>query len=363
MTDSNNTVMHCSRGVIRVRSLLALAMAGILASGCSLIQDRSDDYATAEQAEPLHGLDGEPLPRQRSAYPIRSVSGSGTMANQVPRPPDLTAEILDENYVIESVNDQSWLLVNEVPGRIWPAVAAWMNETGLAVASDSTQLGMMQSEIANFSRRARELVGLGEAVSGESLTLVQVRLAPGVRRKTTEIQVRPRQVSESPGRLLPWQDQPMDQTREEQLLNNLSQFLQAREDNRSYSRAALDMSSEPRVSMRRPNAEQAQAVVIELPYDRAWGEVRRVLEDENIPVLDLDQSAGYFLVDGRPAEDRQRGWLTSWFAGDEVEPVATNRVDLVEEDGRVVVTADRADGYNGGNYSRSVLSRLYEYLY
>lgn len=363
MTDSITTVKHCSRSLPRVRSLLALAVAGTLASGCSLIDDQSDNYATAEQMEPVHGIDGEPLPRQRSAYPIRPVSGSGTMANQVPQPPDLTSEILDENYVIESVDDQSWLLVNEVPGRIWPAVAAWMNETGLAVADDSTQLGLMQSELTNYSRRARELVGLGSAESGEPLTLVQVRLAPGVRRKTTEIQVRPRLVADSPGRLLPWQDQPMDQTLEEQLLNDLSQFLQAREDSRSYSRAALEIDSEPRVSLRRPNAEQEQAVIIELPYDRAWGEVRRVLEDENIPVVDLDQSAGYFLVDGRPADDRQRSWLTSWFAGDEVDPVATNRVVLTEEDGKVIVTADRAEDYNGGNYSRSVLSRLYEYLY
>ncbi|GGY85296.1 outer membrane protein assembly factor BamC [Marinobacter zhanjiangensis] len=363
MTDSNHNVMSCSRHLPRVRSLLSLVAAGLLASGCGLIQDRSDNYATAEQADPLHGVDGEPLPRQRAAYPIRPVSGSGTMANQVPRPPDLTSEILDENYVIESVGDQSWLLVNDVPGRIWPAVAAWMTRTGLGVASDSTQLGMMQSEIVNYSRRARELVGLDEAEANEPLTLVQARLAPGVRRKTTEIQLRPRLVTEAPGRLLSWQDEPMDQVLEEELLRDLSRFLQEQEDNRSYSRAALAMTSEPRVTMRQADAGQEQAVVIELPYDRAWTEVRRVFEDENIPILDLDQSAGYFLVDGRPADDRQRNWFTSWFAGDEVEPVATNRIELVEDDGKVTVTADRADGYNGGNYSRSVLSRLYQYLY
>lgn len=363
MTDSNNTVMPRSRRLPQVRSLLALAVISMVATGCSLIEDRSDNYATAEQAEPLHGIDGEPLPRQRSAYPIRPVDGSGTLANQVPRPPDLTAEILDENYVIESVGDQSWLLVNEVPGRLWPAVEAWMNQSGLGVAEESTQLGLLQSQIADFSPRASELVGVTQTQAGEPLTLVQARLAPGVRRKTTEIQLRPRLVADAPGRLLSWQDDPMDQGLEEAMLRELSAFLQDREDNRSYSRAALAMGSEPRVTMRQPDAAQEQAVVIELPYDRAWGEVRRVFEDENIPVLDLDQSAGYFLVDGRPEDDRQRGWLTSWFAGDELKPVATTRIELVEEDGSVMVTAARADGYNGGNYSRSVLSRLYQYLY
>ena len=363
MTNSNYNLMSCSSHLPRVRKLLSLAVVGLLASGCSLIQDKTEDYVTAEQASPLEGVDGKPLPRQRAAYPIRPVSRSATMNNQVPRPPDLTAEILDENYAIESVGDQSWLQVNDVPGRIWPAVAAWMNQTGLGVASDSTQLGMMQSDIVNYSRRARELVGMGTAAANEPLTLVQARLAPGVRRKTTEIQLRPRLVADAPGRLLSWQNESMDQELEEELLRDLSGFLQEQEDNRSYSRAALAMTSEPRVTLLQADASQDQAVVIELPYDRAWSEVRRVFEDENIPILDLDQSAGYLLVDGRPADDRQRSWLTSWFAGDEVKPVATTRVELVENEGTVIVTAGRADDYEGSNYSRSVLSRLYEYLY
>ncbi|MGM0569647.1 outer membrane protein assembly factor BamC [Marinobacter sp.] len=355
----------CSRKIdFRPRAaFLAVAIAGLLGSGCSLINDRSDDYATAEQSRALTGIDGQPLPRQRAEFPIRAVEGSGTLANQVPEPPDLTAEILDENYVVETVDDQSWLLVNDVPGRIWPAVAAWMNETGLAVAQDSTQLGLMQSEIVNFSRRARDLVGLDEASADEPRIVVQVRLAPGVRRKTTEVQVRPRSVAGSPDGLLPWQDESMDQGLEEDLLENLSSFLQSREDSRSYSRAALAMDSEPRVTLLEATAERDQAISIDLPFERVWSEIRRVLEDENIPVLDLDQTAGYFLVDGRPEEDRRRSWLTSWFAGDEVAPEATNRILLSEEDGSIVVTAERADDYNGSNYSRSLITRLYDYLY
>ncbi|MCK7544160.1 outer membrane protein assembly factor BamC [Marinobacter bryozoorum] len=344
-------------------AILGVAMAGLLVSGCSLVNDRSDDYATAEQSRPLKGIDGQPLPRQRPAFPVREVQGSGTLGAQVPEPPDLTADILDENYVVESVDDQSWLLVNEVPGRIWPAVAAWMNETGLAVAVDSTQLGLMQSEVANFSRRARGLVGLDEASADEPRIVVQVRLAPGVRRKTTEVQIRPRAVAANPEGLLPWQDEPMNQSLEDSLLENLSTFLQSREDNRAYSRAALAMGSESRVSLLEANTDRDQAIAIDLPYDRVWGEIRRVLEDESIPVLDLDRTAGYFLVDGRPEEDRRRGWMTRWFAGDEVEPEVTNRIQLSEEDGQVVVTAERADGYDGGNYSRSLITRLYDYLY
>ncbi len=363
MTDSGNN-RNTSTDTTRTFRLLPIALvaAGILVSGCSLIKDGSDDYAMAKAGEPLKGIDGEPLPRQRPAFPVRDVAG-GSIIGQVPEPPDLTSEILDENYVVESLDDQSWLLVNEVPGRVWPAVSAWMTERGLGVASESTQLGLLQSEVVNFSQRARSLVGLDEAADDEPLILVQARLAPGVRRKTTEIQIRPRTVSQAPGRLLPWQDTPKDQDLEEQLLEDLSGFMQGREDNRSYSRAALAMSSTPKVTLREASAEQDQAIVISLPYDRAWDEIRRVLEDEGIPVLDLDQSAGYFLVDGRPADQRERSWITSWFAGDQVEPVVTNRIALSSEGDKVTVTADKAESFDGGDYSRSVLIRLYEYLY
>ncbi len=343
--------------------VLGLAIAALATSGCSLINDRSDSYASAEQSRPLKGIDGQPLPRQRPEMPIRDISGSGTLNAEVPEPPDMTAEILDQNYAVESVNDQSWLLVNEVPGRIWPAVAAWMNESGLAVAQDSTQLGVMQSELVNFSRRARSLVGLDEATADEPRVIVQVRLAPGVRRKTTEVQIRPISVAGSADSLQPWQDDPMDQQLEENLLENLSTFLQAREDSRSYSRAALAMGSESRVNLLDATAEREQAIAIDLPYDRVWGEIRRVLDDEDIPVLDLDRSAGYFLVDGRAGDERRRGWMTRWFAGDEVAPEATSRIQLTEEDGQVVITAERADDYNGSNYSHSLITRLYEYLY
>lgn len=341
-----------------------MVVAAAILGGCSLLPDRGDDYTRAEEGRQLKGLDGEPLPRQRQALPVREVGGSGrTLGDEVPEPPDLTSEILDENYIVESVDDQSWLLVNEVPGRVWPAVSAWMTESGLSVATDSTQLGILQSELTNFSRRARNLVGLDEATDDEPRILVQARLAPGVRRKTTEIQLRPRAVNESARNLVTWQDEPMDQELEEKLLESLSDFLQEREDNRSYSRAALSMSSDPKVTMENADADQHRAIVIDLPLNRVWGEIRRVLEDEGIPVLDLDQSAGYFLVDGRPAEDRKRSWLTRWIAGNEVKPKVTNRLQLTEEGNQVRITADQADDYSGSDYSRPLLTRLYDYLY
>ena len=147
------------------------------------------------------------------------------------------------------------------------------------------------------------------------------------------------------------------------MLADLSEFLQAREDSRTVSRAALGMAGERRVELETDAAGNAARILIGLPYDRTWNEIRRILSDEDMPVMDLDQSAGYFLVDGRAQEDRQRGWPARWFLGRERAPLSNTRISLERAGDQVVVTASRADGYEGDDYSAAVLARLYDYLY
>lgn len=340
--------------------------AAVMLGGCGVLKDHTLDYTEAVEGQPLRGVEGEPLPRQREAYPVREISATGATGHQgrtVPRPPDMTSDILEENYVIESLGDQSWLLVNDVPGRVWSSVNTWMNEKGLGVASDSAQLGLLQSELVNYSRRARTLLELDDATPGEELMLVQARIVGGVRRRTTEIQVRPVVVSSAPDVLLQWRGQPLDQALEESLLADLSEFLQAREESRIVSRAALGMEVERRVHLETGPGDSPERILIGLPYDRTWNEVRRILSDEDTPVLDLDQTAGYFLVDGRSAEARQRGWPARWFLGRERAAQVNTRIELTRDGDQVIVTASKAEGFRGEDYSAAVLARLYDYLY
>ncbi|HEY9120289.1 MAG TPA: hypothetical protein VIN33_11060, partial [Marinobacter sp.] len=163
-------------------------------TGCSFIEDRSERYVDEPEGTPLE----LPATAEEGTFtqvmPIREISAadSGRMyRGSIPNPPDMTSDILDENYVVEELDGQVWLLVNEVPGRLLPAVTAYMNENGLGVAYDNPQLGLIQSELVNFSKQARQLLNLPDNPKGqEARIVVQARIAPGVRRKTTEIQFR-----------------------------------------------------------------------------------------------------------------------------------------------------------------------------
>ncbi|MCW9010769.1 outer membrane protein assembly factor BamC, partial [Marinobacter sp.] len=150
--------------VLFARPVSALVLASALA-GCSLIDDRSEGYVNAPEGEPIQVPEGLDSSRLSETMPIRSINAADSRnlyPSSIPRPPDMTSEILDENYVIEELDGRIWLLVNEVPGRLWPVVSAWMNESGLGIAHDSPQLGIIQSELANFSKRSRTLLGLAD---------------------------------------------------------------------------------------------------------------------------------------------------------------------------------------------------------
>lgn len=356
----------------RARFCVSRPLAGFVLlaslSGCSFVEDRSERYVDASEGQQLRVPEGLDSSRLDESMPIRSISTDDTRrfyAGEIPSPPDMTSEILDENYVVEELDGRLWLLVNDVPGRLWPVVSTWMGESGLGVAEDSPQLGILQSELANFSRRSRELLELGdEPAAEEARVILQVRLAPGIRRKTTEIRVRRLELEESPEGLLSWEDNPVqsDQDREQQeaLLSDIAEFLQSREENKSFSRVASGIVSEPLVRLMSED-DEAQAIRVDLDYGRTWAEVNRSLEEIDARILDLNRSDGWLQVDFRSPDERDPGWF-SWFS-DADQPVHTHTVTVTEDGDTMVVTAEPAEDFSGDYSAPDLLTQLFEHLY
>ncbi|ERP92633.1 hypothetical protein Q666_01480 [Marinobacter sp. ES-1] len=347
-------------------------VAGILLvtslAGCSLLEDRSQRYVDAPEGQPIEIPESADQSRFSEIMPVRSINTDDSRRmypSSIPKPPDMTSEILDQNYVIEELDGRAWLLVNEVPGRLWPVVSAWMNQSGLGMAYDSPQLGVMQSELANFSKRSRELLGLDNTpAADEPRMLVQTRLAPGIRRKTTEIRIRTVELAQNPEGLVSWDDGAAGSEsaleRQKALLGELGEFLKAREDNKSFSRAAFGMVAEPLVRLL-SEGDVATAVRVELDYGRTWAEVNRSLTEIDAEVMDLNRSAGWFQVDFRTEDERSPGWF-SWFSSKD-EPTHTHTVRVEQQDDAVFVTAEQQDNYTGEYSASDLLTRLFEQLY
>ncbi|KAA1175017.1 outer membrane protein assembly factor BamC [Marinobacter salinexigens] len=346
--------------------------AGMLAltslSGCSLLDDRSEEYVNARDGRTLDLPETADQSRFGQAMPIRDISSadaSKMYPSDIPRPPDMTSEILDENYVIEELDGRAWLLVNDVPGRLWPAVTAYMSDRGLGVSQDNPQIGLLQSELLNFSKRARELAELPDNPgAAEPRVVLQVRMAPGVRRKTSEIQVRKLVVSDQADELIPWNSTTAPTSDELELqkhvLADLGEFLKNREESKSFSRAASGMVSSPLVRLE-ADGDEPTSISMSLDFGRSWAEVNRALSEAGIPVVDLNRSAGWLYVDFRTADERESGWF-GWFS-DKEKPHHTHTLTLAEREDAIEITAQREDSYDGEQSAPDLLTQLFDYLY
>ncbi|MDO3722441.1 outer membrane protein assembly factor BamC [Marinobacter sp. chi1] len=362
LSGTRNNLLSKSRTLASGMLLTSVAL-----SGCGLMDDRSERYVDARELPPLQVPEGADSSRISQAMPIRDINvadASKFYPTEIPEPPDMTSEILEENYVVEELDGQAWLLVNDVPGRLWPATNAYMIDRGLGISGDNPKQGLIQSDLLNFSKRARDLAELPEeAVQEEARVVLQVMMSPGVRRKTTEIQVRKLEVGDE-AVLKPWSGNevpsPDDLAFQKRLLADMAEFLQGRDEQKSFSRAASGIVSQPLVKLV-SEGDQAVAIRLDLDFGRSWAEIRRALTEAGIAVVDLNRSEGWFHVDFRTEEERDSGWF-DWF-GDDSQPQHTHTLRLEESPEVVTMTAEQEASFDGDRNASDLLGELFEYLY
>lgn len=325
-----------------------------------MLHDRTEDYTQEKQAGPLNMPEWFERERINPAHPIPGDSQSQLVSGgqfTLPEPPDLTSDILEENYVVQEAGDQAWLLVNELPGRVWPSVSGFLNAHGLSVAVENPRIGLLQSEAAHDTLKARQWLEVGSEVA--DAVVIQARISPGVRRRTTEVQFRIRELAQTPQSMVPWQSQTEYPQVEKRLLTELGTYMQGQEGGKAYSRLALEMQEAPKVRL---VTEQPPSpyIALDLSYERAWAEISRALSEANVPVVDINRSEGLWYVDFRSEEEREGGWFF-WAKSD--EPQYTFLVELSRVDGGLRVTTARSPQYDGSDRSLRLLSEIYERLY
>lgn len=354
-------------GAWRPAVALTLSSALLGLAGCSIIHDRSNQYMQAKSEGPLRTPAWYGRDNIKPLHPIPPAEQEKVLAKQfkVPQPPDLTSEILEKNYVIEQMDGQLWLLVNEVPGQVWPAVAGFFTEHGLEPAVQNARAGLMQTRPAQTSLKSRNWLAAQVKAAGSGLSLsgpvvLQAKISPGVRRHTSEIQIRFRTPAQAPEGMLGWESHPENTAVDRQLLSSLSDFMQSRDSTKSYSRLALQIESQPKVRLVTPDGSTPH-LVMDLRFDRGWTEVERALKSAKVPIVDIDRSAGIWYVDFRSKDDLDGGWF-SWLRS-KPKPEYTYRVQLKKDGKQLELVAHRAPDYKGKDRSARLLSTIYHHLY
>ncbi|MFO7788347.1 MAG: outer membrane protein assembly factor BamC [Halospina sp.] len=344
----------------RIRLTAAIAVLP-LAGGCGLFPDRSLEYREAPLGEPLQVPEDLSSQSFESEYVIPEVRGDATVEQdgefEIPRPPDLTGQIMENNYQVSRSGDLSWLMVNDVPGRVWPAISDLLNDRGADVAYGDPRAGVQQTGVLNRSARGREWIGI-DGLDQERPLILQVRVAHGVQSGSTEVQARLLSVEDSPGERLDWREEVEYPGLEQNVLKDLADYLEANADTKTYSRVALNLPRDERVSREREGGE-TQALALDLAFDRSWAEVEQVLESMDLAVVDRNRDEGVWYLDLRTEEQRSRGW---WLWRYQAEAEVNAELLLQESTEGYRLSVEPRETLEQTDRPAEVLDSLYESL-
>ena len=250
----------------------------------------------------------------RDAYPVPGAeSPSGRAEAVLPRV---------EGVRIERDGRLRWLVAEAEPADLWPSLRDFWRRQGFALETDDPEVGILETGWAE-KRVDLPVGGLRRmlerfkrfaytySVRDRFRTRVERSAEPGL----TEIYVTHQGAHEEVrGDSYAWTPRPSDPAIETEMLARLMHFL-ARGDapavDPAAAAAAASRASEPRAGVME-DAGGGKYIRLNESFDRGWRLVRRALDRGGFTVVDLDRTAGFFLVryiDPEASAEEKRSWL------------------------------------------------------
>ncbi len=281
----------------------ALALATVLASGCSVLQEDKIDYKSAKQVNALEvPPDLTQLTREtRYNLPGNVVTASGYQVSQPSQTvPTAAAQVGDVR--IERAGSQRWLVVNRPAEALWSPVRDFWQENGFLLTLDQQNLGLMETDWAeNRAKLPQDFIrsALGRVFDSLYSTAERDRFRTRMERTAsggTEIYISHRGMvevyqSERDDNTV-WQPRPADPELEAEFLRRLMVKLGVTQE---QAQAVL-ASGATQPMARLATANGQQVLQIDEGFDRAWRRVGLALDRTGFTVEDRDRSQGTYFV-------------------------------------------------------------------
>lgn len=319
-------MQRCSRLVQAVLAWGSLVSLGACTFDAAEVLDRRPDYRTSQVGDPL-----EIPPDLTSStiddslmVPELSPTGSATLsAYASERSGDrvVAAEaVLQEplGMSLQRDGDRRWLLVDQPPATLWPAVKAFWTSNGFVLDRADPRIGIMETDwaenradipggvirsllgsVADFTHSAatrdKFRVRLERVEDGSEVFLVHYGMeevlvgepgTPGANNPRTS-------------GVAKWRPRPSDPELEAEMLRRLMVYLGADERRAEPQLAAATAASTalPPPRIQRTTAPNGQeALLIEENYAQAWRLVGLALDRSRFPVEDQNRAQGLYVV-------------------------------------------------------------------
>jgi outer membrane protein assembly factor BamC len=348
-----------------------LVLGGVLLlGGCSSIADWAEgdktNYKGTSTLPPLEIPPDLTAPSRDSRYAVPDAAKStatlsGYQAESRDKKPGASGTLVlpsVERMRVERAGAQRWLVVEEPPEKLWPAVKDFWQENGFLLKTDLPEFGVMETDWAEVRNRVAEtgLRGflsrtLDSAYSSSERDKFRTRLEPTADGKGTEIYISHRGMEEvyttardpATGNMgdSRWQPRKQDPELEAEYLRRLMVRLGAQQDRARTLTANATPDGKAEI---KKGVDGLEKLEVPEPFDRVWRRVGLALDRVGFTVEDRDRAKGvYFVRYADPELEKDpRGFLTRLFTSESKVRAEQYRVQITQSGAQSATSGEAA---------------------
>ena len=252
-------------------------------SGCSWLNTDKKalkDYRKARLDQDLQlpaGMNANKISDYYAIPPVRV--GLVDQDAEVPEPPALS--LADEGNLvrIQKFSGNSWILVQLVPGQVWPLVMQYASENGMVITREQAGQGFLETGwlIKQDNNSLREKY--------------RFIVKQGVQRNSTEIDVLQVEQPQESTRTNPvWGTKPIDEASADVTMRSMAQYLASYADpTAAVSLRAQNIDTSPRISLK---ADGNPRILVNMSEEKGFASARFSIAKSDFDVADIDISKG-----------------------------------------------------------------------
>lgn len=309
----------------KILGISALVILTSSVTGCGwlfgdkgVFRDRGDDYRRASMDKPLvvpPGLSGNAIEDQLAIPRERGTEAALEGEFSVPRPEPINPSAEAERVKLQTLGGQSWILVDAVPGEVWPRVRQFLTTNQLAVLRADATAGMIETAWL-------------QPATGSARERYQFRIEQGVQRGSSEVYLL--QADSSAGEI-DWPQRSSNAQREAEMLKAVAQFIADNGSSGAVSMLAQKgINAQGKVFLEHLPSQSAH-LRLALPYDRAWASLGLALTKAGFATDETNTSDHQLWVRYDPVvtdDANKPGFFASiwhWMFGSDDGDILSNR--------------------------------------
>jgi outer membrane protein assembly factor BamC len=283
----------------------SLSGCGIFFGDEGVFRNRENDYLKADSLPPLVLPAGTNKEAMGELYPIPPISAAdfgydATASDyEVPRPMPLSANMLQDNVKIQRVGENSWILVNDAPGELWPRIRNFLNANNLSVTRADLKQGIIETGWLQFKTDLN------------SQDKYRLQIDQGIQPETSEIHITHMNVlsATKPTQDPEWPSKSMNPEREKWLMDELAATLASDNSEGGTSMLAQGIGSNASAKATLGMYKNEPVMTLKLDKVRTMATIAYAAKRDGFQLYESDASTGLFYVYYQDPEDAKPGWF------------------------------------------------------